>query len=77
VFTNKEQAMKKNMGSADSIIRLILAATFARLYFTHIVTGTPGVMLAVLAAVFVLTAFIRICPLYLPFGLCTYKNKEE
>lgn len=69
--------MKKNMGSADSIIRLILAAIFAILYFTHTVTGTPGVMLAVLAAVFVLTAIIRICPLYLPFGLRTHKNKEE
>lgn len=69
--------MKKNMGQADSIIRLILAATFARLYFTHTVTGTPGALLAVLAAVFVLTAFIGICPLYLPFRLRTYKNKEE
>lgn len=69
--------MKKNMGTADRIIRLIIAAIFAILYFTGVVTGTPGIVLLVLAGVFVLTSLISFCPLYAPFGIrtCPAKNK--
>lgn len=63
--------MKKNMGSADRIIRIIVAAVFAALYFTGTVTGTVGIILLVLGAVFLATAFISFCPLYLPFGIST------
>lgn len=65
--------MKKNMGSADKIIRFILAAVFVALYLTGTVTGTFGVVLLVLAGVFVVTSFISFCPLYAPFGLSTCK----
>jgi hypothetical protein len=34
--------MKKNLGSADKIVRLLLAVVFAVLYFTGTVTGTLG-----------------------------------
>lgn len=68
--------MKKNMGSADRIFRLIIAAVIAALYFTEVITGTLGIVLLVLAAVFVLTSFISFCPLYAPFGLSTCKTKE-
>lgn len=65
------------MGTADRIIRLIIAAIFAVLYFTGVVTGTPGIVLLVLAGVFVLTSLISFCPLYAPFGIrtCPAKNK--
>ena len=63
--------MKKNMGSADRIIRVILAAVVATLYFTNVITGTLGIVLMVIAAVFVLTSLISFCPLYAPFGLKT------
>lgn len=68
--------MKKNMGSADRTIRIILAVVFAILYFTNVVTGTFGIILLVLAAVFLLTSFISFCPLYAPFGLSTCKKNE-
>ena len=67
--------MKKNMGTADRIIRVIIAAIIAVLYFTGIIPGTPGVILLVLAVVFVLTSLISFCPLYAPFGLSTCPNK--
>ena len=67
--------MKKNMGSADRVTRLVLAAIFAVLYFTNTVTGTLGIVLLILGAVFVLTSFISFCPLYLPFGINTCKKK--
>jgi hypothetical protein len=63
--------MKTNMGSADRIIRLIVAAVIAVLYFTDSITGTLGIVLLSLAGVFVLTSFIGFCPLYAPFGIKT------
>ncbi|MFZ4770511.1 MAG: YgaP family membrane protein [Ferruginibacter sp.] len=67
--------MKKNMGTADKIIRIVIAAIFAVLYFTHTVSGTVGIVLLVLGAVFVLTSLISFCPLYLPFGISTCKKE--
>lgn len=67
--------MIQNMGSLDKGIRLALAAVFVVLYFTNVVSGTLGIVLLVLAGVFVLTSLIGSCPLYLPFKLSTKKEK--
>jgi hypothetical protein len=67
--------MKKNMGSADRVIRVILAALVAVLYFTNVISGTTAIILAVLAIVFVATSITSFCPLYLPFGLSTLRKK--
>lgn len=67
--------MKKNMGSTDRVIRVILAIIFAVLYFTGTVTGTAGLILLVLGGVFLLTSLISFCPLYAPFGISTCKTK--
>jgi hypothetical protein len=69
--------MKKNMGTTDKIIRLVVAIVFAVLYFTNTVTGTFGLILVILGAVFVLTSLISFCPLYLPFGINTCSTKEK
>jgi uncharacterized membrane protein len=66
--------MKNNLGSADRIIRVILAVVMAALYFTGTVTGTFGTVLVVLAGVFVLTSLIGFCPLYAIFGIKTCKT---
>jgi hypothetical protein len=68
--------MKKNMGSPDRIIRIVLAVLFAALYFTNVVTGTLGIILLVLGVVLLLTSTISFCPLYAPFGISTCKTKE-
>ncbi|MBL7915754.1 MAG: DUF2892 domain-containing protein [Bacteroidia bacterium] len=68
--------MKKNMGTADRIIRLILAAVFALLYFTGTVTGTFGIVLMVFAAVFALTSVVSFCPMYPLVGLNTCPVKK-
>lgn len=68
--------MKKNMGSVDRIIRVILAAVMAALYFTGTVTGTLGLVLVILAAIFLLTSLISFCPLYVPFGISTCPSKK-
>jgi Protein of unknown function (DUF2892) len=68
--------MTKNMGSADRIIRVILAAIMAVLYFTGTVSGTLGLVLLILAIVFLLTSVISFCPLYAPFGISTCPKKN-
>lgn len=66
--------MKKNMGTVDRVIRILIAVVVVVLFLTHVVTGTLGIILMVLAGVFVLTSLISFCPLYLPFGLSTRKK---
>lgn len=67
--------MTINMGKADRLIRPVLAAVFAALYFTGTVTGTLGIVLLVLAGVFLLTSIVGMCPLYTLFGVNTCKVK--
>jgi uncharacterized membrane protein YccC len=69
--------MKKNMGSADRIIRTLVAVVVAALYFTNVISGTVGIILLVLAGVFVLTSLVSFCPLYAPFGLSTCSTKDS
>lgn len=68
--------MKKNMGKADKIIRIIIAALIVILFSAHVISGTFGIILLALAAIFVLTSVISFCPLYLPFGIKTCKTEE-
>jgi hypothetical protein len=68
--------MKKNMGTADKAIRILVAVVIAILYFTNQISGTTGIVLLILAGIFLLTSFISFCPLYTPFGISTAKKKQ-
>lgn len=65
--------LNRNMSNTDRIVRVVLAAVFAYLYFGGIVTGTLGIVLVVLGGVFLLTSVIAFCPLYAPFKFSTFK----
>jgi len=67
--------MKKNMGTVDKVIRILVAVVVVILYFTHVISGVLALVLLVLSAIFVVTSLLSFCPLYLPFGLST-KKKE-
>jgi len=69
--------MKKNMGTADRVIRILVAVLFAVLYFTNTVTGVLGIVLLVLGGVFLLTSLISFCPLYTLIGLNTCPAKKR
>ena len=66
--------MKRNLSNVDRIVRVVVAALFAYLYFAGIVTGGLGIVLVVLGAVFVLTSVVSFCPIYAMFKLSTFKN---
>ena len=69
--------MKKNMGSTDRVIRIILSIVFAVLYFTGTVTGTFGMILLIVGGVFLATSLISFCPLYTLIGINSCKVKEQ
>ncbi|WP_348797918.1 YgaP family membrane protein [Flavobacterium adhaerens] len=69
--------MKKNMGTTDKVIRILVAVVVGVLYFTNVISGTLAIILGILAVVFVLTSFISFCPLYLPFGISTFRKKTR
>jgi hypothetical protein len=68
--------MIPNMGSADKMIRIIIAAIITGLFIGNIISGTIGYVLLALAGIFVLTSFVSFCPLYLPFGISTRKKDQ-
>lgn len=68
--------MKPNMGTADKVIRLIVAAIIAVLYFTGQITGTAAIILGIIAAAFLVTSLIGWCPSYVPFGISTRKSDK-
>ncbi len=66
-------AMKKNMGSVDRIVRIVIVIALAALYFTGTVTGLWGTIALVAAAIFTLTSLVGFCPIYSILGVKTCK----
>lgn len=69
--------MKKNMGGADRVIRLILAIVVLLLYLTGNISGTLAIILGILAVIFFLTSLVGFCPLYVLFNISTTKKKSK
>ncbi len=67
--------MKKNLSNADRTIRVFAAIVIAVLILTGTLTGTGAWILGIFAAVFALTSFFGLCPLYLAIGLSTLKAR--
>jgi len=67
--------MKKNMGTIDKVIRILVAVVVVVLYFTRLISGTLAIILLILSGIFIVTSFLSFCPLYLPFGLSTRKKE--
>lgn len=66
--------MKKNMGTADKSLRVLIAIGIVLLYYFEVIQGTLAYVLLALALAFVLTSFISFCPLYKPLGINTRKK---
>ena len=68
--------MKKNIGSADKIIRYALAAIIIVLFALKVVTGVPGFILLAVAAILIVTALLDFCPIWWILGIATNKAKK-
>lgn len=69
--------MKKNMGSADKLIRVLIAVVIAVLYYLGKIEGTLAIVLMAFAIIFLLTSLVSFCPLYTIFGINTCKNEGK
>jgi len=66
--------MNKNMGTADRLIRTVLALIVIALYFSGQISGLAAIILGIFAVIFLLTSLISFCPLYVPLKLSTRKK---
>jgi hypothetical protein len=67
--------MKKNVGTIDKVIRILIAVVVVVLYFTHVITGALALILLAVSAVLVATSLLSFCPIWLALGLSTKKNE--
>lgn len=67
--------MKKNVGTLDLVIRILIAVVVVALYFTHVISGTLAIILLVVAVVLVLTSILNFCPIWQMLGINTRKEK--
>jgi hypothetical protein len=69
--------MKKNVGSTDKIIRLLIAAVIAILILTGILTNIVAIIFGIIGAAMIITSFISFCGLYSIFGWNTCAITEK
>jgi hypothetical protein len=67
--------MKKNVGTIDKVIRILIAVVVLVLYFTHVISGVLAIVLLALSAVFVVTSLLSFCPIWMALGLSTRKKE--
>lgn len=69
--------MNANVGNADKLIRLLIAAVAAIVAFSVGAGSLLGIVLLLVAGVMLVTAAVGFCPLYRLFGMSTCKVKAH
>jgi hypothetical protein len=69
--------MKKNVGSADKIVRILLSFIFAVLIITNAVSGWLAIALGIFGVVFLITALLNFCPIWLALKINTDKKTAQ
>ena len=64
------------MGSADKLIRVLIAAVVGILYYMDKIEGTLAYVLIAVAIILLVTSLINFCPLYRIIGINTCKIKK-
>jgi hypothetical protein len=69
--------MKKNVGTPDKSIRILLAIIIAILYFTDVINGTLAIILGIIGVALVITSLISFCPAYAVLKMSTAKKEAR
>jgi len=69
--------MKKNMGTLDRAVRILIAIILGILILTGKISGTLAWVLGIISVVFLLTSIIGWCPLYVTLGISTIKKEDK
>jgi hypothetical protein len=67
--------MKRNIGTVDKVIRILIAVVVVTLYFANLISGTLAIILLAFSAILVVTSLLSYCPLYLPLTISTRKKR--
>jgi hypothetical protein len=73
----REDPMNVNVGKADKLIRLLIAAVAAIVAFSVGAGSLLGIVLLLVAGVMLVTAAVGFCPLYRLFGMSTCPVKAH
>lgn len=68
--------MKRNMGFADRVLRILAAMVLIILSFTKFDTGIVSTVLLVVAGVFIITSIFGVCPLYSLLGINSCRRSQ-
>jgi hypothetical protein len=68
--------MKKNVGSADRIIRTVAALVIAFFLLNGTITGTLGIVIGVVILL-IGTSAISLCPVYALLGISSRGKADE
>jgi hypothetical protein len=69
--------MKKNVGSVDKVLRILLAIIVAVLIITKVLTGAAAIILGIVAGMFLITSLFGFCGLYSLIGINTCKVRNN
>jgi hypothetical protein len=72
-----QMIMKKNIGTTDRLIRLLMAVVLLVLYFTGVATGVWGIAALIGAGLLSVTALVSFCGLYALIGISTCPVKRK
>lgn len=68
--------MKKNVGSIDKVVRMIIAVVIVTLSYFEIINGTLSIILLVFALILVVTSFMNFCPVFALLGKSSAKKND-
>jgi fatty acid desaturase len=69
--------MKKNLGIADRVVRILVVMLIAVLYLTQMISGIVAIVLLTIAGVLLLTSIFSTCPIYAALGLSSRKEYSK
>ena len=76
LITKTSIIMKKNVGSIDKVIRIIIAIVAIYFAYTGKVESPWDYVLYAVGAIMVLTSILGACPLFSIFGINSCKTKS-
>ncbi|WP_298263167.1 DUF2892 domain-containing protein [uncultured Lutibacter sp.] len=69
--------MKKNIGNADKLLRILFAIAIIVLYYTNVISGMLAIILMAVGIILLVTVLANFCPLYTIFGINTGNSSKK
>ena len=69
--------MKQNIGSTDSIVRLVLAVIATLLYLFNIIGTVTAIILLAIGILMFFTSLTKKCPIYALLGISSCKIGQK